>query len=179
MINFLKFKRVIEKALKEELSSSELNDRLGQFEPNTQIIKFLSEKFRKFSCEKVTPVELRVLNRCVYSFKHMTLGQELTVLLNTLKDYTDDDLWDILSEIEFSFTVLGILGYDDSLDILEYFSERKLYWDDTFNFNISAIRAIANIGTDKSIDRLKVIAKRSEDELRFESVRLLEKLKNE
>jgi len=66
-----------------------------------------------------------------------------------------------LAEIEFSFTVLGLLKDDRAIKILEAWIDIYLSWDDLYNINKAAMYGLATIDSKQANQALVKLTARS------------------
>jgi len=146
----------------EGISGKELNKKFSDLTYNDKICFFLKEEAKDTNNLVSSPVKLNVWSKAVYTYRDSRLAPSLEKILLKSKKLSEDDLYNIIGEVEFSLTLLGILNCPSSINILKYYAEDILSWDDLMNVNKAAIYSIAKIGGDYAYTSLTQLSKHKE-----------------
>ncbi|MFO1369524.1 MAG: HEAT repeat domain-containing protein [Marinagarivorans sp.] len=132
-----------------ELYGKDLRSKLEKIEFDAFVEAYIVVEFNRLQSE-YNAAKLDVLTKAAYVYRSSCFVEPIVDLLYLFLRKTDDDMFMYLAEIDSLFTVLGLLRNEESIDVLNLYAKKELYWDDLFNINKSAIFAIEKIGGDKA-----------------------------
>ncbi|WLQ16006.1 hypothetical protein O5O45_08775 [Hahella aquimaris] len=168
------FLKIYEEGSSGALGGAELLAKLESIDADLEVVNYIISEIRSL-IEEVDPSKMRVLLKAAYIYRLSDFAEPISQLLQNLASRSDDEIYTCICEIEFSFTVLGLIGCESALPVLELYSTRFFHWDDLFNINKAAMYAIAGISGNAADEILEKLNKSQNESVRYATLMVLER----
>jgi len=123
------FIEIYEKGSSEIIQGSALINALKAIDFDHEIYSYVNNEFQS-QVNDLNPEKLNVLMKVVYVEPSTVFTESILEFLNHSFNLSKDDLFSVIAEIEFSFTVLGMIKDKRAIPVLERFISEPVSWDE-------------------------------------------------